>query len=175
MTESMSPPKAAAPSSPATRTPLRPFPALGRRGLLVVGLSFAMAYGLSQRFLSLDLGEWRPLGHPFDVKPRPGTGLEQLRQRFGDSRRQIRADLELLELEKASRESEARQRREQAEQERQLREEQQRLERAQDLPIAPPRAAVAEPSSPAEPADPPVASPSEAPEMSPLEPPAPQP
>jgi hypothetical protein len=154
-------------SEPAA-APRRPFPALGRRGLLVVGLCFGVAYGLTQRILSLDLGEWRPLSHPFDVKPRPGTGLDPLRQRFGASRRPIQADLEALDLEKANREAEVRQRREQAEQELQLREEQQRLERDQQLP---PPATAAPP--PIEPPAPVLPQPPETP--LPPELPAPQP
>lgn len=150
--------------------PRRPFPALGRRGLIVVGLCFGLAYGITQRILSLDLGEWRPLSHPFDVKPRPGTGLEQLRQRFGASRRPIQADLEALELEKASREAEARQRREQAEQERQLQEEQQQLERDQALPPPVPAAGPLPEQPPAPVLPPPLERPAAAPE-----PPVPQP
>lgn len=154
------------PAAPGGRAvPQRPFPALGRRGLLVVGLCFGLAYGVTQRILSLDLGEWRPLSHPFDVKPSPGTSLETLRLRFGDSGRPIRADLEALELEKANREAAERRQREQADQERQLREEEQRLERAQELPL---------PQAGADGAAPSASAPSELAPAAPTLPPAPE-
>ncbi|MFO7630447.1 MAG: hypothetical protein R6W06_13215 [Prochlorococcaceae cyanobacterium] len=153
--------------------PRRPFPALGRRGLLLVGLSFGLVYGLTQRFLSLDLGDWRPLSHPFDVKPNPGTSLEKLRLRYGAAKRPIAADLELLEQEQADRKQEEQRKRQQAEQDQQLRQEEKRLQQAQELPAAPPPAA---PLPLAEPAAPVLPEPS-LPELpvAPPEPPASQP
>ncbi|MCT0223699.1 hypothetical protein [Synechococcus sp. CS-1328] len=78
----------------------RPNPWLGP---LLVGVCFGVGYGLTQRLLTLNLPGLIHLGQGFSLKPFPGTGLEALRQRFGQEGQQIRGDLDLLELEAQSR------------------------------------------------------------------------
>ncbi|MBD2551069.1 hypothetical protein H6G65_16045 [Microcystis elabens FACHB-917] len=65
----------------------------------IVGLCFGVGYAASLRLLSLDGPEERGASQRFDVQPAPGTTLDSLRQRFGGDARQIRGDLDLLELE----------------------------------------------------------------------------
>ena len=69
-------------------------------GPLAAGLGFALAYGVTERLLSFNVGELIRFGPRFDVQAFPGTSLENLRLRFGDQTTQIRAELDLLELEK---------------------------------------------------------------------------
>lgn len=78
------------------------------RGPLVVGLCFALGYGITQRLIDLGLPSLVQLGHGFDMRPFPGTSLESLRQRFGGGRegQQIRGDLDAVELERQRREAE---------------------------------------------------------------------
>ena len=69
-------------------------------GPLVAGLGFALAYGITERLLSFNVGEMIRFGPRFDVQVFPGTSLENLRLRFGDQTTRIQAELDLLELDK---------------------------------------------------------------------------
>lgn len=69
-------------------------------GPLVAGLSFGLAFGLTQRLVSLNVGELIRFGHGFDVQVFPGTSLESLRLRFGAAESELRGDLELQELQR---------------------------------------------------------------------------
>ncbi|MBM5793827.1 MAG: hypothetical protein FJ057_07830 [Cyanobacteria bacterium K_DeepCast_0m_m1_088] len=69
-------------------------------GPLVAGLGFALAYGVTERLLSFNVGEMIRFGPRFDVQVFPGTSLENLRLRFGDQTTRIQAELDLLELDK---------------------------------------------------------------------------
>jgi hypothetical protein len=64
-----------------------------------VGLCFGVGYAASLRLLSLGGPEEGGNRQRFDVQPAPGTTLDSLRQRFGGDAREIRGDLDLLELE----------------------------------------------------------------------------
>lgn len=82
------------PQSAATR---RPAPWTGP---LVAGLCFGLAYGLTQRIVSLNVSELIRFGQGFDVQVFPGTSLESLRLRFGAAASDLRGNLELNELER---------------------------------------------------------------------------
>ena len=69
-------------------------------GPLVAGLSFGLAYGITQRLVTLNVGELIRFGPGFDVQVFPGTSLESLKLRFGEERTQLWADLELQQLER---------------------------------------------------------------------------
>ena len=84
------------PQSAATAT-RRPAPWTGP---LVVGLCFGLAYGLTQRIVSLNVSELIRYGQGFDVQVFPGTSLESLRLRFGAAASELRGNLELNELER---------------------------------------------------------------------------
>ena len=73
----------------------------------IVGLCFGLGYGASLRLLSLGGEEERGASQGFDVQAAPGTTLESLRQRFGGDAREIRGDLDLLELEQQQKQEEA--------------------------------------------------------------------
>lgn len=72
----------------------------GWRLWLVLGIGFGLGYGITERLVSLDVGDGRPSSQSFGVKAFPGTPLGTLRQRFGAENQQIRGDLDLLELER---------------------------------------------------------------------------
>jgi len=78
-------------------------------GPVVAGLCFALAYGLTQRLLGLNVGELIRFGSGFDVQVFPGTSLESLKLRFGDAEAEIRGDLELQELQRQQQEQAKRQ------------------------------------------------------------------
>ena len=130
------------------------------KGPLVAGLCFGVAYGVTQRLLSLNVTELIRFGPGFDVQVFPGTSLESLKLRFGDAQAEIRGDLELQELERQQ-EQEAKQRAEAAKQA------EAELQRANQ--IEPPR----EPELPAAPVAP-TAEPAAPPQSTPPPPPAPQ-
>jgi hypothetical protein len=65
----------------------------------LVGLCFGLGYGVSHRLLNLGGEAEKGASQRFDVQPFPGTSLDSLRQRFGGEPRDIRGDLDLLELE----------------------------------------------------------------------------
>lgn len=69
-------------------------------GPLLAGLCFGVAYGVTQRLISLNVGEWIRFGQGFDVQVFPGTSLESLRLRFGDAETELRGDLELQQLQR---------------------------------------------------------------------------
>jgi hypothetical protein len=69
-------------------------------GPLVVGLCFGLAYGITQRIVTLNVGELIRFGQGFDVQVFPGTTLESLRLRFGAAELELRGNLELNELER---------------------------------------------------------------------------
>ena len=97
--------KAGTSAPPATASPRRPIWA----GPLVTGFCFALAYGATQRLLGLNVGELIRFGNGFDVQVFPGTSLETLRLRFGEAEAEIRADLELQELQRQQQEQAKRQ------------------------------------------------------------------
>ncbi|WP_181279950.1 hypothetical protein [Aphanothece minutissima] len=74
-------------------------PAWDWRLWAIVGLCFGVGYAASLRLLSLGGPEEEGASQRFDVQPAPGTTLDSLRQRFGGDAREIRGDLDLLELE----------------------------------------------------------------------------
>jgi hypothetical protein len=95
---------APAPSAPGTsaaarapRPPLAPSTYRPWLGPLLVGLCFGLGYGLTDRLLRLNPSGWVPLGQNFDHRPAPGTTLESLRQRSGETSVSVRGDLEALE------------------------------------------------------------------------------
>jgi hypothetical protein len=69
-------------------------------GPLVAGLCFGVAYAVTQRLISLNVGELVHFGQNFDVQVFPGISLESLRLRFGEAAGEARGDLELTELER---------------------------------------------------------------------------
>ena len=72
---------------------------------LAAGLCFGVGYGLTDRLLSLGKGDAVKLDQSFDVKPFPGTSLESLRLRFGADRKELPANLELIEQESRKKET----------------------------------------------------------------------
>jgi hypothetical protein len=66
---------------------------------VVVGVCFGLGYAASLRLLSLGGEEERRNRQRFDVQAAPGTTLDSLRQRFGGEAREIRGDLDLIDLE----------------------------------------------------------------------------
>jgi len=69
-------------------------------GPLVAGLAFGLAYGVTQRLVTLNVGELIRFGQGFDVQVFPGTSLESLRLRFGAADAELRGNLELQQLER---------------------------------------------------------------------------
>lgn len=125
------------------------------KGPLLAGLCFGVAYGITQRLLTFNVGELIQFGSGFDVQVFPGTSLESLKLRFGDAEAEVKGDLELQELERQQHQEEARR----AEQARQAEAELQRAQEAEPEPPLPselPPAAPA-PAAVAPPAEPPAA------------------
>jgi hypothetical protein len=91
-----SPPRSAPPGGTGTR---RARPGWDWRVWWLVGLCFGLGYGVSHRLLNLGGEEEKGASQRFEVQPFPGTTLESLRQRFGGQARDIRGDLDLIELE----------------------------------------------------------------------------
>ena len=120
-------------------------------GPLVAGFCFALAYGATQRLLGLNVGELIRFGNGFDVQVFPGTSLESLRLRFGEAEAEIRADLELQELQRQQQEQAKRQ----AEEARRLEAELRQADQLQPLPEEP----LEDPPAPAPPAAAPPAPP----------------
>jgi hypothetical protein len=71
---------------------------------LLVGVCFGLGYAVTQRLLRVSVSAGWQGNQLFGVKPFPGTGLSGLRERFGAESMQIRGDLDLLELERQSKE-----------------------------------------------------------------------
>jgi hypothetical protein len=61
-------------------------------GPLVIGLSFALGFGVTQRLQALGGSPSIDLGHRFDAQPLPGTSLESLRMRYGAQNESLRGD-----------------------------------------------------------------------------------
>ncbi|MFM7696379.1 MAG: hypothetical protein ACKO6G_06880 [Vulcanococcus sp.] len=120
-------------------------------GPLVAGFCFALTYGVSQRLIGLNVGELIRFGNGFDVQVFPGTSLESLRLRFGEAEAEIRADLELQELQRQQQEQAKRQ----AEEARRLEAELRQADQLQPLPDEP----LEDPPAPALPAAAPPAPP----------------
>lgn len=99
----------ARPASPPRGPRPRPAGRLGWdwRVWWIVGLCFGLGYGASLRLLSLGGENGRGASQRFDVQPSPGTTLESLRQRFGGEAREIRGDLDLMELEQQQKQEQA--------------------------------------------------------------------
>ena len=114
---------------PSAATSKRPIWA----GPLVAGFCFALAYGVTQRLLGLNVGELIRFGNGFDVQVFPGTSLESLRLRFGEAEAEIRADLELQELQRQQQEQAKRQ----ADEARRLEAEARQADQLQPLPDQP--------------------------------------
>lgn len=100
-----SPPSGAPPSGPRARAGSRP--AWDWRVWWIVGLCFGLGYGASLRLLTLGGEEERGTSQRFDVQAAPGTTLESLRQRFGGEAREIRGDLDLIDLEQQQKQEQA--------------------------------------------------------------------
>ncbi len=100
-----SPPSGAPPSGPRARAGSRP--GWDWRVWWIVGLCFGLGYAASLRLLSLGGEEERGNRQRFDVQAAPGTTLESLRQRFGGEAREIRGDLELIDLEQQQKQEQA--------------------------------------------------------------------
>ncbi len=128
----------------------------------IVGLCFGLGYGASLRLLSLGGEEERGASQRFDVQPAPGTTLESLRQRFGGEARDIRGDLDQIELEQQQKQEEADlKERRRAMEEREAQERQRLLERTGD-PLQsdqPPAAGAPDAELPSAPALPPPRTP----------------
>jgi hypothetical protein len=116
-------------SLPSAAIPKRPLWA----GPLVAGFCFALAYGATQRLLGLNVGELIRFGNGFDMQVFPGTSLESLGLRFGEAEAEIRADLELQELQRQQQEQAKRQ----AEEARRLEAELRHADPLQPLPDQP--------------------------------------
>lgn len=130
-----------APSTAQNRPPAKPL----WRGPLVVGLCFALGYGITQRLLALGLPALVQLGQGFDVRDFPGTSLESLRLRFGREGPPVQADLERQRLEAEQRQADlVRQRQEQQLEAERLQQQQQRLSPALEPEAAPPPPAAPE-------------------------------
>ena len=89
-----------APAGAAQAAPTQPRRRPAWLGPLLAGLCFGVAYGVTQRLLSLNIGEWIRFGQGFDVQVFPGTSLEGLRLRYGAAESELRGDLELQELQR---------------------------------------------------------------------------
>jgi hypothetical protein len=99
-----------------------------------VGLCFGLGYGVSHRLLNLRIGEETGPSQRFDVQPFPGTSLESLRQRFGGEARDIRGDLDQIELEQQQKQDAAEIEKRRSELEKREAEERQRLFQEPEAP-----------------------------------------
>ena len=68
-------------------------------GPLVAGVSFALAYGITQRLTSIKLGDVIRLSPRFEQKETPGVTLNEMRQRYGEQPSELRSDLDPQQLE----------------------------------------------------------------------------
>ena len=82
----------------ASPTP-KPRPVSLWRRPLLVGVCFAVGYGLTQRLLDLRLPALVQWGQAFEVRDRPGTSLESLRLGFGSDQQDLRGRLDWQQLE----------------------------------------------------------------------------
>ena len=86
-------------ASASTQTRPQPKPVSLWRRPLLVGVCFALGYGLTQRLLDLRLPGLVQWGQTFEPRDRPGTSLDSLRLRFGSEQQDLRGRLDLQELE----------------------------------------------------------------------------
>ncbi len=86
-------------ASASTQTRSQPKPVSLWRRPLLVGVCFALGYGLTQRLLDLRLPGLVQWGQTFEPRDRPGTSLDSLRLRFGSEQQDLRGRLDLQELE----------------------------------------------------------------------------
>jgi hypothetical protein len=86
-------------ASASTQTRPQPKPVSLWRRPLLVGVCFALGYGLTQRLLDLRLPGLVQWGQTFAPRDRPGTSLDSLRLRFGSEQQDLRGRLDLQELE----------------------------------------------------------------------------
>ncbi|MCP9899599.1 hypothetical protein [Cyanobium sp. Cruz CV13-4-11] len=151
-----SPPSGAPPSGPRARAGTRP--GWDWRVWLIVGLCFGLGYAASLRLLTLGGEEERGNRQRFDVQAAPGTTLESLRQRYGGEAREIRGDLDLIDLEQQQKQEQADlEERRRAMEEREAQERQRLLEPSEDplqgdQPAAPGAIEAAPPLTPSLPA-----------------------
>lgn len=68
-------------------------------GPLVAGVSFALAYGITQRLSAINLGEVIRLSPRFEQKQTPGVSLKDMRLRYGEQPSELRSDLDPQQLE----------------------------------------------------------------------------
>lgn len=68
-------------------------------GPLVAGVSFALAYGITQRLAAINLGDVIRLSPRFEQKQTPGVTLKEMRQRYGEQPSELRSDLDPQQLE----------------------------------------------------------------------------
>ena len=68
-------------------------------GPLVAGVSFALAYGITQRVAAINLGDVIRLSPRFEQKQTPGVTLKEMRQRYGEQPSELRSDLDPQQLE----------------------------------------------------------------------------
>ena len=62
-------------------------------GPLVAGVSFALAYGITQRLSAINLGDVIRLSPRFEQKKTPGVSLKDMRLRYGEQPSELRSDL----------------------------------------------------------------------------------
>jgi Tfp pilus assembly protein PilN len=84
------------PTRPLLPQPLRQL----WKGPLVAGLCFGLAYGLTQRLLSLKLVGFARSAPKFEQQVFPGTSLDTLQQRFGGPPLQLKLDKPLREMDR---------------------------------------------------------------------------
>ena len=68
-------------------------------GPLVAGVSFALAYGITQRLAAINLGDVIRLSPRFEQKQTPGVTLKDMRLRYGEQPSELRSDLDPQQLE----------------------------------------------------------------------------
>ena len=68
-------------------------------GPLVAGVSFALAYGITQRLAAINLGDVIRLSPRFEQKQTPGVTLKDMRLRYGEQPSDLRSDLDPQQLE----------------------------------------------------------------------------
>ena len=68
-------------------------------GPLVAGVSFALAYGITQRLAAINLGDVIRLSPRFEQKQTPGVTLKDMRLRYGEQPSELHSDLDPQQLE----------------------------------------------------------------------------
>ena len=85
--------KAGAPQKPAPSGLARIW-----MGPLVAGVSFALAYGITQRLSAINPGDFIRLSPRFEQKQTPGVSLQDMRLRYGEQPSELRSDLDPQQL-----------------------------------------------------------------------------